>query len=684
MRVRRRLALIVMALITLSGAFALVWQHYGDSTVTAAAAIVTAVLTAVLTVPSFLIIRDASGRQAGRQGNGMDLNLLCTQLGDDVRSQWESEATLRDLIDPQPITVCWSEARSSLMDHPENTSLTGSRPSLTGRVEQVVNQYKSLPKGRLVVIGEPGSGKTVLLLLLTQGLLSERRFGDRVPVLLSLASWDPNKRSFLNWLQGHLWDEYPLLGREGARALVDHGKILPLLDGLDELPGDMAAMALKEINRAGVLQPLVVACRSEEFDQAVRQGDVLRAAAVIELKAVQPEDAREYLRRTTPPDDRLERWEPVFRELRRGAHGPVAEALATPLMLSLARTVYRTDWTRDPAELMTGTRDEIEARLLDAFIPAIFTAGTRQLENDKRRWTPEEAQRWLTFLAQQLHQRDLYDFAWWELPRSGVARRFMVGAIFGIAGALAVALGFSLVPALLPALTSCLLFGAVQKDTRRPTQFVIHLNRRLLEHVALGLGGGLTTFLWWGLPSGFLLASWDKTGVWQRLAVLEPLEVGLAVGLAIGLLVAVTTLAPGSVEPGSSFRIDRKSFIIHVLVLMLITPAAIGTALQLTLQLGLQKALAVGLCVGLIVVPMHAAQFGWPWFQLSRTLLALRGELPWRTMAFLREAHELGVLRQIGSVYQFRHARLQDRLATVEAGRQEAIERTGSRGWANH
>ncbi|WP_203227476.1 hypothetical protein [Streptomyces aurantiacus] len=55
----------------------------------------------------------------------------------------------------------------------------------------------------------------------------------------------------------------------------------------------------------------------------------------------------------------------------------------------------------------------------------------------------------------------------------------------------------------------------------------------------------------------------------------------------------------------------------------------------------------------------------WGWYLLSRTWLALRGDLPWRLMRFLDDAHQRGVLRQAGAVYQFRHARLQDRLAAA-------------------
>jgi hypothetical protein len=48
---------------------------------------------------------------------------------------------------------------------------------------------------------------------------------------------------------------------------------------------------------------------------------------------------------------------------------------------------------------------------------------------------------------------------------------------------------------------------------------------------------------------------------------------------------------------------------------------------------------------------------------IARFLLALRGRLPWRAAAFLGDACDLGVLRQIGAVYQFRHERLQDSIA---------------------
>src|SRR5262249_13518615 len=56
-----------------------------------------------------------------------------------------------------------------------------------------------------------------------------------------------------------------------------------------------------------------------------------------------------------------------------------------------------------------------------------------------------------------------------------------------------------------------------------------------------------------------------------------------------------------------------------------------------------------------------------PWgvFALAQLWLAATWRLPWRLTRFLRDAHDLGILRQSGAVYQFRHARLRDRLASV-------------------
>lgn len=55
----------------------------------------------------------------------------------------------------------------------------------------------------------------------------------------------------------------------------------------------------------------------------------------------------------------------------------------------------------------------------------------------------------------------------------------------------------------------------------------------------------------------------------------------------------------------------------------------------------------------------------WFRFVVARHLFAARRQLPVSLMLFLEDAYRLGVLRQVGAAYQFRHARLQEHLATL-------------------
>ena len=58
----------------------------------------------------------------------------------------------------------------------------------------LVDVLVRVPTGRFVVLGEPGAGKTVLMIRLALDLLSRRETGGPVPVLASLATWNPTNQ----------------------------------------------------------------------------------------------------------------------------------------------------------------------------------------------------------------------------------------------------------------------------------------------------------------------------------------------------------------------------------------------------------------------------------------------------------------------------------------------------------
>ena len=153
--------------------------------------------------------------------------------------------------------------------------------------------------------------------------------------------------------------------------------------------------------------------------------------------------------------------------------------------------------------------------------------------------------------------------------------------------------------------------------------------------------------------------------------VLPPVTV---VGLAVGL--ARWVRSPGSTDrsrtPTSTYRDSRNLMTLSVLVVVMMVMLVFGLA---ELAVGdisqplfvLVFVLMLGLLVGLVVGPMQEP--AWVGCVVTSRWLAFRGKLPWKLMGFLDDAHRLGLLRTCGSVYQFRHAELQDHLAKSRGDR---------------
>jgi hypothetical protein len=149
------------------------------------------------------------------------------------------------------------------------------------------------------------------------------------------------------------------------------------------------------------------------------------------------------------------------------------------------------------------------------------------------------------------------------------------------------------------------------------------------------------------------------------------LQYGLGYGTACGLagcasigLAAVLEGAqeePEAMSPQAALRQDRRL----ALLVVLASGVGIGFVLGVGLPVGtgLGVGVSTGLCFALLVSMLRTP---WPSYELARCWLALWGRLPWRLMTFLGDAHRLGILRQVGTVYQFRHLELQRHLASKQ------------------
>jgi hypothetical protein len=370
-------------------------------------------------------------------------------LAESVRRQWTDEIAARNLRHPEPIRVRWSSSGRGGVAASPAAVLAGAgvggrvtRLRLHGEATQVVELVNALPARQVVIIGPPGAGKTVLAVMFTLAQLDRNGRDDPVPVLLTLSGWNPGREHLQTWLARRIGEDYPALtnvARYGAGApveLVRSGRVLPVLDGLDEIPDPLLPQALDGLNDFAARYGLVVTCRGDEYERAVVDGgQVLARAAVVEIEPVAADDAVAYLIGASPAEGR--RWAGLVTGVRSDPDGPVAVALRTPLMISLCRSVFR-DPASHPGELLDHGRfpepAAVEELLLAQFVPRAYAPRLRPPQATRRpHYPPARAQAWLTFLARHITWQAPggTDLAWWELHRA--VRPWVLGLVAGLA-----------------------------------------------------------------------------------------------------------------------------------------------------------------------------------------------------------------------------------------------------------
>ncbi|WLW56280.1 NACHT domain-containing protein [Streptomyces sp. YU58] len=376
---------------------------------------------------------------------GQTPEVVADRLAGAVRHAWEGEAEVRRLAEPYPLPVGWRAADRDLADAP------GPPAGRGGEIADVFTE--GVPARRLLVLGDPGSGKTLLLVRLVLALIERRRPGEPVPVLFPLASWDPTALDLRDWMERRLVRDHADLGASApepygqvtlARMLLDRRLILPVLDGFDEIPAAAGAAALHRIGQALPYgRAMVLSSRPAEYRAALRpRASVpprLAGLVGIHLVPLDRADVAAYLLSDAggPGTPAARRWAPVVRALRTDT--PVARALTGPLMVSLARSVYNPrpdegyEVLPDPAGVVwLRDRAAVEHHLLDAFVDAAYRPHPRR----PIRWPAQRARPALRFLARHM-ERGLdgaAEVAWWQLRHAvpDVLPKILAGVLLGV------------------------------------------------------------------------------------------------------------------------------------------------------------------------------------------------------------------------------------------------------------
>lgn len=628
--------------------------------------------------------------------------------------------------DPDPLRVYWHTAEKDLLDSWENIHRCPGRHDpvpLSGQFAAIRETFQATGSQRLVILGRAGAGKTVLGRRLILDLLDRRGHRDPVPVLFSLNDWNPATTGLRDWMIYRLIRDHPFLeqrdatGRLGAAVLVDRDWILPVLDGFDEIPDQHHHAAINQISQ--VQLPLVLTSRPDQYASAAQTAKAVGRAGAIEIEDLTLNQARRYLCQSTSPV-RASEWETVFEQLHTASEDPASRnlvpVLTTPLMVMLARAIYNDTGKHSPVELLDTTRfpgrTNLEQHLLGGYVDTVYSRprATTLPGATRPAWNPDQARRWLGFLANGLRHRNTHDFTWWQLA-SLLPRRTRILATFtthGLAFGLTYVFGLALTAAthgtnsgITPWLTNALVVGlaiwltfglpagflnelrfARRQAGRRPEWLRLHwprprrLQRRSKRAILTSAASELTSGFLIGLTTSLairlafsLMAIADHfTGKNTVKSVgvndfAQGFTEGIVIGLVFGAVNIMVAVLGESPDPHGSAQWQLLTNDRTITLIRTVPTAALVFSITVWMA---QIPYTTGFWLGSLAALIRVALSAWgSWLLFARLWLPLTGHLPWRSQRFLNDAYDRGILRQEGASYQFRHVQLRDHLANT-------------------
>lgn len=613
-----------------------------------------------------------------------ELDRAAGRLAAAVYGQWQQAAGERGLAGADSIQVTWGRPSLPLagplraavgsrrFDPLPGLAPAGTAQLAAGRISDLHAVYGGLGSGRLVIAGPPGSGKSGAAVLLVLAALRHR---EQVPdqdkpsvpvlVLVTAQDWNPRHQPVADWLTRRLQETYPQFagaaGAATAAGLIAAGKIAVILDGLDEIAADLQPIALQALSQQVTFRVVVLSRTAEMASAASRRG-VLQGAAAIELRAVDPAEAASYLERVQldpPPDG----WHDLIHHIRTDPASPLTRALDSPLTLTLVRDTYQSG---DDARELLGFCDTslhgipghqateaITGHLLDRVLPAAYA---RRPGQPPPPYDLPAAQNALIRIAARMNQDGTRDLQWWRIPTwvPHPPRGRLLAVIGGLIGGLVGGPVGGLVVGLICGVMHDLGHYRLSANSGPPHR-VGKLRARkalTLENLVFGLMFGLMFGLIFGLVAGLVRG--------LVVGLVFGLASGLVAGLVLGLAdaLAADPESISSLSPVASWHADLKFGLVVGFAFGLMIGLAVWSVAGPVV--GLADGLVVGLVVGL------GLSGAWP-ASLTAVQLAFRWRTPVRLVRFLDDACNRNVLRTVGPAYQFRHARLQDRLAAATA-----------------
>lgn len=539
--------------------------------------------------------------------------------------------------------------------------------------------------GSLLILGEPGSGKTTVLLELCRLLIeqAEEELAKQIPIVLNLSTWKPNAKkkptqAFTEWLVSELKDKY-FVSNKISRPWIEEDALVLLLDGMDEISAenrDTCVLVINEFLTEHSI-PVAVCSRRQEYE-GLSTRLALRDALLIQSLTIQQVDA--YLRAAG------EGLAMIDQALKRDPG--LQEFAQSPLILTTLLLAYQDASEEDLAALEKA--GNYQKRLFDIYIDRMF-----KRRSISQSYSPAKTQAWLSWLAQMMIERKQSIFSieaiqpsW--LPFSPFVKLLILwllyGLLFGIiflglmvsvyssqvflisqAPSFADMLMVSTICGPMIGLIPALIVGFKDKQpTDRLNWSWKGIPKGLVKGLLIGLligMLGLFNLLFYNLEDGLDIVL--NTFLYDGL-------IGALMGGFIGGLNRLTVDLRS--RPGAGITTSLKNYLIAVLVIGTTVALVNGVRIQLDLMLSLYgySPYSIGnLIIGLIFGLIGGLAFGGDFLIkhfTTRMFLILCGRIPGHLIDFLEYAKERVFLRRVGGGYIFINRMLMEHFAKMNHG----------------
>jgi eukaryotic-like serine/threonine-protein kinase len=225
------------------------------------------------------------------------------------------------------------EKLTNVIEHPWKMILeTENVNQLIPTGKKIIDVFIEM-QSALLVLGEPGSGKTITLLELARDAinLAEADYSYPIPVVFNLSSWNKRQISIEKWLTVELRTKYQIPTKIGQRWVEDDALML-LLDGLDEVKYDAQNACVEAINsyrEEHGLVPIAVCSRTTDYKKLTNQ---LQLNGAILIKTLNHKQIDSYLSNCGEKLDALKQALKVDKNLQ--------ELAESPLMLNIMCLTY--------------------------------------------------------------------------------------------------------------------------------------------------------------------------------------------------------------------------------------------------------------------------------------------------------------------------------------------------------